>query len=430
VNTEKLYQKFLSSSGVTTDSRNCPEGSVFFALKGDNFDGNKFAHEAISKGCRFAVIDDPAYENDACILVKDSLKTLQELAVYHRKNSSCRIIALTGSNGKTTTKELIRSVLEKSYRVIATEGNLNNHIGVPLTLLRIKEETDIAVVEMGANHQGEIAQLTDIASPDMGLITNIGKAHLEGFGSYEGIISAKSELYRGMDQPDKILFVNKDNPLLVNLSDSVCAEKYYYGTGNDAQTVGKTLQSHPFLKISFRNITQDQYIETTTNLVGSYNFENVLAAVSIGQYLKIPDALIADAISRYYPTNNRSQLVETAKNTVVNDFYNANPSSMEVALLNFSKENSANKCVILGDMLELGVYAEQEHRKIVALLDQLSLPYFLIGPVFSEITGESENVFQSTDDFVEWIANHPIENKSILIKGSRGIRLEKIVSFL
>jgi len=430
VNTEKLYLEFLNSSGVTTDSRNCPEGSVFFALKGENFDGNKYAEDALRNGCRLAVVDNPAYAAKDCMLVGDCLTALQKLANHHRKHSSCKVIALTGSNGKTTTKELIKSVLEKSYNVIATEGNLNNHIGVPLTLLRITNDTEIAVIEMGANHQGEIALLTGIADPDIGLITNIGKAHLEGFGSYEGVIKAKSELYKGMDQSEKILFVNHDNSLLIELADQVKAQKYYYGTDEGAVTTGKILQSIPFLKISFRDSKDKQFIETDTYLVGAYNFENTMVAVSIGQYFNISGRLIAEAISQYHPSNNRSQLVETVKNAVVNDFYNANPSSMEAALLNFAGRKDDNKCVILGDMLELGDYAEEEHQKIIELLNQLSLPYFLIGPLFSTIAGKADNVFQNTDDFISWIKIHPLENKSILIKGSRGIRLEKIVRFL
>ena len=415
---------------MTTDSRNCPEGSLFFALKGENFDGNKYAQDALRKGCRLAIIDDPEYDGEHCMLVEDSLSALQKLANYHRKNSSCKVIALTGSNGKTTTKELIKSVLEKTYHVIATEGNLNNHIGVPLTLLRITDHTEIAVIEMGANHQGEIELLTGIADPDIGLITNIGKAHLEGFGSYEGVIKAKSELYKGMDQPDKILFVNQDNSLLVELSGQVRARKYYYGTEKEAFTAGKILQSIPFLKIGFRDNKNKLFIETDTHLVGAYNFENVMVAVSIGQYFKVTDELIAEAISQYHPSNNRSQLVETDKNTVINDFYNANPSSMEAALLNFATRKADNKCVILGDMLELGKYGEEEHRRIIELLNRLSLPYFLIGPLFSKIVGKADNVFQNTDEFISWIKVQPLENKSILIKGSRGIRLEKIVNFL
>lgn len=425
--TEELYQIFCQYPIVSTDSRNIPDNCLFFALKGQNFDGNRFAAEAITKGAAYAVIDDAQYAcHERLILVDDVLKTLQELANRHRRTLGIPILAITGTNGKTTSKELIASVLLNRFNVCFTRGNLNNHIGVPLTLLSMTSETQLGVVEMGANHPGEIAALCRIAEPNYGLVTNMGKAHLEGFGSFEGVIKTKSEMYDYLRETGGKCLVNADNDLLVKQAAGV--EMLTYGTKADAQLHGEPEESSYFLtaKILFPK----GWLYFRSKLVGSYNFENIMAAARVGYEFNIDPLLIQKSIEKYEPTNNRSQLIQRASNRIILDAYNANPTSMTASLQNFTRIDHAGKIVILGDMLELGQYAHDEHQKIATWIETLGLEeIFLVGPNFCTVeTGTKTKKFES----IELLANYlfqqkQMKNKLILIKGSRGIRLEKIL---
>lgn len=420
----KLYRHFLQSSGVSTDSRHIKKGSIFFALKGENFDGNKYAAEALHKGASLAVIDERDYlKGEAYLLVDDTLKTLQALAVYHRGMLDIPIIGLTGTNGKTTTKELIREVLSRKYKTHATGGNLNNHIGVPLSVLGIEKDTEIAVIEMGANHRGEIAALCSIAQPTHGLITNIGKAHLEGFGSYEGVIRAKTELYTFLHRSAGMAFVHHDDPLLTELSSQL--SRMTYGSSQQADISGQISQSVPFLEIRMGKR------QLKTHLYGDYNFENVMAALCIGKYFNVEDQAMAEAVSSYIPANNRSQVVISKTNTIFLDAYNANPSSMIAAIRQFQKQEGEKKVVILGDMLELGIQSQEEHRKIIDEIAHKFSVVILVGPEFLAASGESlKNVFKNTGEAALWIKENPLTDAHILIKGSRGIALEKLLNLL
>jgi len=338
MNINSIYALFLKHPLITTDSRNCLKGSLFFALKGASFNGNLFAKDAIQKGCSYAFVDEKEFADDENIFyVPDSLKALQQLAKKHRETLGIPVIGITGSNGKTTTKELIASVLQQKYRVLYTQGNLNNHIGVPLTLLKLTENDELAVIEMGANHQGEIKELVNIALPDYGLITNIGKAHLEGFGSFEGVIKTKGELYDFLREHRKKVFINQDNEILRSISARL--DKITYGTNDTYCVKGEILNSEPFLSINW-----NKHI-IHTNLIGGYNFENVLAAIAVGSYFGIPDDKIVKALEAYIPQNNRSQFKETGKNRLIIDAYNANPTSMKAALFNFFQMSFPNKMV-------------------------------------------------------------------------------------
>ncbi|HLC83779.1 MAG TPA: UDP-N-acetylmuramoyl-tripeptide--D-alanyl-D-alanine ligase [Bacteroidia bacterium] len=439
---EKLYSIFLKHPIVCTDTRDIKPGSIFFALKGGNFNGNKFAEKAIEMGCAYAVIDEkfPLGEGGRGIegkllLVDDVLKALQQLANHHRKQLTIPVIGITGSNGKTTSKELINAVLSKKYKVLATVGNLNNHIGVPLTLLNITKQHEMAIIEMGANHQGEIAELCEIAEPDFGIITNIGKAHLEGFGGIEGVKKGKSELYKYIQSKQGKLFVHGDDEVLLELSAS--NEKVTYGTKKLYDIVGAISESTNEF-ISFQWATRYNAVDikkselVSTQLVGIYNYYNLLCAACVGNYFKVDDASINQALKEYTPSNNRSQLHKTKSNKLILDYYNANPSSMSLAIENFSNLNHPNKMVILGDMLELGSESKKEHDAIVALLQQKNISnVLLVGPLFMDsVKNTNTNAFSTSDEAVEFLKQNKISDSTILIKGSRGIKLEKVVEVL
>lgn len=420
-----VYDIFSKCTCVTTDSRNCPEGSLFIALKGASFNGNRFASESLSKGCRFAFVDEPEFaDGKSVFLVDDCLKTLQSLACEHRKRIGTKVIGITGTNGKTTTKELIASVLSRKYNVLFTQGNLNNHIGVPITLLGLKETHDIAVIEMGANHPGEIETLVNIALPDFGIITNIGKAHLEGFGSFEGVINTKGELYEFLRRNNKIAFINSDNEILTNIANGI--EQIRYGKekqGNFAYA--KEENAAPFLSIEYNNC------KIRTNLIGSYNFENALAAITIGKFFDVPDSEIVSALECYEPTNNRSQLKKTERNSLIIDAYNANPTSMRASLLNFININAKNKCVILGDMRELGNDSLKEHESIINILNSHNFKEIhLVGSEFKKVAANGMKSYENVSELIDFIKSSPISDSTILIKGSNSIQLIKTVDFL
>ncbi|MBL0328408.1 MAG: UDP-N-acetylmuramoyl-tripeptide--D-alanyl-D-alanine ligase [Bacteroidetes bacterium] len=433
---EKLYSIFLKHPLVCTDTRDIKPGSIFFALKGGNFNGNQFAKKALEMGCVYAVIDEKEFQkNENYFLVDDVLSTLQQLANHHRKQLNIPVIGITGSNGKTTSKELVNAVLSKKFNVLATVGNLNNHIGVPLTLLSITKEHEMAIVEMGANHQGEIAELCSIAEPDFGVITNIGKAHLEGFGGIEGVKKGKSELYKYIQSKGGKLFVHGDDEVLLELAGST--EKVTYGTKKLYDIVG-SIHENATEFISFQwatrynavNIKKSELIPT--QLVGIYNYYNLLCAACVGHYFKVEDELINQALKEYTPSNNRSQLHKTKSNTLILDYYNANPSSMSLAIENFANLNQSNKMVILGDMLELGSESEKEHDAIVALLQQKNISNaILVGPHFIAAGKKvSAKTFSNSDEVVDFLKQNKVIDSTILIKGSRGIKLEKVVEVL
>ena len=430
-----LYSHFLNHPLICTDTRDIKPGAIFFALKGDNFNANKFAEQALNMGCSLAVIDEIEFKkDDSYLLVDDVLSSLQALANYHRKKLSIPVICITGSNGKTTSKELLYSVLSQKYNVLATKGNFNNHIGVPLTLLSMEKKHEIAIVELGANHIGEIKMLCEIAEPNYGMITNIGKAHLDGFGGIEGVVKAKTELYNFIKQNNGKIFVNRDNELLLQLSAGI--DKINFGTSDDNQYSGKFIESNPFviLKLKAANDMQsmDEKVLIKTNLIGNYNFENILAAACIGNYFDVSENQIKAGIENYLPSNNRSQVMQTDKNLLLLDAYNANPSSMQAAIENFAQMDKPNKMVILGDMLELGEDSAKEHDRIVNLLIQKMIPnLILVGPFFKE-SGKSikANIFLNTDEALDHLKLHPVINATILIKGSRGIKLEKVIAVL
>ena len=424
-----LYAIFREYPTVTTDSRNIPANSIFFALKGDNFNGNAFAGEALSKGAAYAIIDEPEFAtSDRMILVDDVLLSLQELAHYHRSQLGLPILAITGTNGKTTTKELISVVLSKKYKVVSTKGNLNNHIGVPLTILSMNEKTEFGVVEMGANHPGEIKILCDIANPDFGIITNIGKAHLEGFGSFEGVVKTKSELYDFIRNKNGKCFVNADNSLLTEQANGI--EQISYGKSTAYFMAGELASTDNYLVV--KALFPKGWLYLKSKLVGDYNFENLLAAACIGKYFEVDPLQIQNAIAEYSPSNNRSQLIQKTKNTIIMDAYNANPTSMMAALTNFAGIRHENKCVILGDMLELGDASAEEHQKITDFIDEQTFSeVFLVGPQFKNtIDRTQKKKFDQVELLSNYLKTQPIENKLILIKGSRGIHLEKIFDLL
>lgn len=435
MNISELHQLFVKNPQVTTDSRVVPPQSIYFALKGDKFDGNAFASQALEMGASFAIIDNKEYFIDErTILVEDSLVTLQLLANYHRKKLGIKIIGITGTNGKTTTKELIKSVLLQKYSVYATLGNLNNHIGVPLTLLALTEKTEIAVVEMGANHPLEIGQLCKIAEPDFGLITNIGKAHLEGFGGFEGVVKTKKELYDHLISNEGVIFYNYNNSLLSGLIERY-DKKISYGREGQSLCYGRVVNNNPYLELEISNSQSNgSAIQVKSNLVGSYNFENILAAACIGLYFNVSLGQIRDAIESYTPTNNRSQLKDTGRNKLLLDCYNANPSSTEAALKNFEEIKEVNKVVILGDMLELGEESVAEHLKMLDLLKGLKqTKCILVGKQYNSLVQSHSYDFTSflnVDELCNWLTSNPIQQGFILIKGSRGIQLEKVVTLL
>ncbi|HNQ67440.1 MAG TPA: UDP-N-acetylmuramoyl-tripeptide--D-alanyl-D-alanine ligase [Bacteroidales bacterium] len=427
--TEKIYQIFKSCRKISTDSRILQPGSIFFALKGDNFDGNDFVTNAIYNGCLAAITSKKSLADDKKIFyVPDTLKELQNLANYHRRKLNIPIIAITGTNGKTTTKELIASVLAQKTRVSYTGGNKNNHIGVPLTLLSMNQTVDIGIVEMGANHPGEIKALCEIAEPDYGLITNIGKAHLEGFGSFEGVKKTKAELYNYLKKKNAVIFSNIDNEILNKLLGKYGSISY--GTTSDAFCNGEYSEIALQAAVKWKS---DNYSGLAkSNLIGKYNFENILAAITIGVYFNVPATAIDTAISCYFPRNNRSQLVKTSRNSLILDFYNANPTSMSAAIDHFYNISDKNKSLILGDMLELGDDAEQEHKNILELIQSKSFKkIYLVGSNFYKFRNDFEyTFFKTVEEFANYIVKHPETGKFFLIKGSRGIKLEKCTDYL
>ncbi|MBN1339066.1 MAG: UDP-N-acetylmuramoyl-tripeptide--D-alanyl-D-alanine ligase [Bacteroidales bacterium] len=425
-----LYKIFSENPVISTDTRNISPGSIFFALKGEHYDGNDFAAEALRKGAAYAVIDRPGFMQgqDQFLPVSDVLSTLQKLAALHRKTTHCNVIAITGSNGKTTTKELIFCVLKQKYHSVATAGNLNNHIGVPLTLLSLEKTTEFAIVEMGANHPGEIGKLCEMAAPGFGLITNIGKAHLEGFGSLEGVIRAKSELYHYIKIHGGAIFINTKNEILRNIGSGI--NKITYGEDEDNFCQGQAVSGHPYLEIRYRWKNREYTLHT--NLTGIYNTENVLAAVCTGLYFNVDPEKINLAIEGYVPSNNRSQVIRTATNVVVLDAYNANPTSMKASIESFLDFQGENKMMILGDMLELGEASEPEHYKLADFV--LSTPVsrvILTGHHFENIARKRGIPgFRSTGALCDWLKKNPVENSTILIKGSRKLKLETVVNYL
>ncbi len=428
-----LYTKFLScNQNITTDTRKITKDCIYFALKGEKFDGNIFAEDALEQGAAYAVVDNAKIaKGDKYILVQDVLTTLQQLANHHRKQLKIPIIGITGSNGKTTTKELVHAVLSKKYNTQYTQGNLNNHIGVPLTLLTITPQHEMAVVEMGANHQLEIDMLCRIAEPDFGIITNIGKAHLEGFGGIEGVKKGKSELYRYLKEINGTVFLHGDDTVLGDLAKE--NNKVTYGTNKLYDVVGKCNKNSLFVEFAWRTrykateVKAADYIKT--NLVGVYNYNNALCAACVGNYFKIEEALINEAIQNYVPTNNRSQLQKTENNSLILDYYNANPSSMQAAIENFYNMSATDKMLVLGDMLELGEESVTEHQAIINLLHEKKLnDYLLVGPIFSSL--QKEKSFVTSKQAGEFLQANPTKNKTILIKGSRGIALEEVVKAL
>jgi len=413
MNIEALYQIYSSNYLITSDTRDIKRDAIFFSLQGDHFNGNKFAEIAIQKGAKYAVIDDIHYQiKGKTILVNNVLETLQKLANYHRKQLKIPIIGITGSNGKTTTKELIHAVLKTQLNTGATKGNLNNHIGVPLTLLSFTNKTEIGIVEMGANHQKEIEFLSSICEPDVGYITNFGKAHLEGFGGIEGVIKGKSELYTYLKKNNKLVFIDADNAKQLELTNTM--ERISLDSSISISS------SQPYISLNYKN----QIIDT--QLIGSYNLNNLKAAISIGEYYKVSEKNIIRGINNYTPTNNRSQVIEKKSNTIVMDAYNANPTSTRLALENFNEIDHKNKIVILGDMFELGEDTEHEHQNIVNLCDTLNLNRCIfVGKHYGKTSAEEKYV--TVEYLKECITTTPLEKGYILIKGSRGMSLEQLL---
>lgn len=427
-----LYKIFEEHSVVCTDTRNIKKGSIFFALKGSSFNGNEFALKALEGGSSYAVIDEDEYKkDDRFLVVPDVLEVLQSLANYHRRMLNIPVIGITGSNGKTTTKELIASVLSKKYNILATKGNLNNHIGVPLTLLSLTKQHEMAIIEMGANHVGEIADLSAIAEPNYGIITNIGRAHLEGFGGVEGIIKGKTELYSFIRKNNGILFVNACNDVLMKHASEI--KSILYGDLDEVDTSGQLVAADPYLHVRWKNKSEAIPLirkeVVSTKLIGKYNFENIIAAACIGNHFGVEDKLIKEAIENYSPDNSRSQVITKGTNQIILDAYNANPTSMRAAIENFAGINWKNKVLILGDMLELGSESAVEHQNIVSLIEEKGLKnVILIGRLFAASKAAAETQkFESTEKALHWLSKNPIKNSSILIKGSRGLKLEQIL---
>ena len=448
---KELYELFLQHPTITTDSRDVPEGSMFFALKGDTFDGNAYAISALEKGAAYAVIDEKEYtkeSNDRLILVEDVLTTLQQLAKYHRVHLGTPIIGITGTNGKTTTKELISAVLKKKYNVLYTQGNFNNHIGVPKTLLQLTKEHDIAVIEMGANHPGEIKTLVEIVLPDFGIITNVGKAHLLGFGSFEGVIRTKGELYDFLRVLQGTVFINNDNPHLLGISNGLKLVKYGQKDAKDLLVKGELVECNPFLKFEWQtsstltpqlstvncqlSTVNCQLSTVQTRLIGSYNLDNALAAACIGTFFNVPATDISAALEEYTPSNNRSQLTITQDNKLVVDAYNANPTSMRAALDNFRLIKAEHKMCILGQMGELGDVSEEEHQKVIDLLGDCGFEkVWLVGENFAKTAHPAHyRLFANVEEVKAAIATEKPQGYLILIKGSNSNKLVQTVELL
>ena len=466
MNIEQLYAEYLKRRDVTTDSRKVREGSIFFALKGDNFDGNRFAASALEQGAALCVIDNPECKvDDRCVVVDDVLKTLQELACYHRSQLTVPVIGITGTNGKTTTKELLAAVLSKRYRVHATQGNFNNHIGVPLTLLSMPADAEMLIVEMGANHPGEIDFLCNIANPEFGLITNVGKAHLEGFGSFKGVIRTKTELYKHLAAMAGVIFVNSDNEILMERAEKMSqlpsspsvlpgvipsipgakpsdytddfkvrgvnmpmASVVTYGSSETAECKGAFVSADPYMKFYFED--DDNVYTVQSQLIGAYNYDNAMAAVCVGRYFGVELFDIKTAIEEYCPSNNRSQFKRTERNALVLDCYNANPSSMMAALENFAAMSGTSKMVILGDMRELGESSLEEHQRIVNYLETMPLQeVWLVGSEFAR-TQTNFRLFPDVEAVKAELQTNCPANRLILVKGSNGTHLYQLPELL
>jgi UDP-N-acetylmuramoyl-tripeptide--D-alanyl-D-alanine ligase len=422
-----IHSLFLKCNSVSIDTRKIEPNSLFVAIKGDRFDANTFANEALDKGASYVIIDDEAYYIDErTILVEDSLAALQELAKFHREYLKLPIIALTGSNGKTTTKELIAVVLSKKYKVKATVGNLNNHIGVPLTLLSFNSETEIGIVEMGANHKKEIEFLCELAKPDYGYITNFGKAHLEGFGGVQGVIEGKSEMYQYLFDNEKLAFINLED--YIQVEKSKVLKSFTFGINKENADVNITeVQANPFVVIGYSGFT------ISSHLIGLYNANNINGALTIGKYFGVADSAIKEALESYIPENNRSQLLIKGTNQIILDAYNANPSSMTVAIENFLQLENPDKIMILGDMFELGEESQQEHQAIITMLsNEESVKCYFIGKAFYDDRIDKNNFrfYETFKSFSDYLKETKIENSTILIKGSRGMALERTLDFL
>lgn len=424
---ESLHEIFLCYPKVSTDTRKIEHGTLYFALKGAAFNGNDFALEALSKGAAYAIVDeDIVGANEAVIKVDNVLSCLQQLANYHRKFLGIPVLGITGTNGKTTTKELVASVLSKKYKIVFTQGNLNNHIGVPLTLLSLTPDTEFAVIEMGASRPGDIKELCEIAEPNFGLITNVGVAHLEGFRSFDGVKKTKAELYDFLKKKDGLVFINYENPHLIEMLNSYL--NIYTYASSSASVTAHIIGADPFLRMSFKVGSSELNLQT--QLSGAYNFENVLAAISIGSYFSIEAAAIKEAIESYKPENNRSQIIEKGSNTLFVDCYNANPSSMKASIENFSNLSLTKKLLILGDMFELGESSTQEHRNLLDQIVKLSLvgSTWLVGAEFAKVNSSfGLQHCNNADELIDHLKKQIISDTAILIKGSRGMRLEKIL---
>lgn len=423
---QDLYSLFLKYPAIVTDTRLLLPDSIFFALKGPNFNANSFAEKALEGGCKYAVIDEKEYKKDErFILVEDVLTTLQQLANYHRKQFSIPVFALTGTNGKTTSKELIHAVLSQKFNVLSTKGNLNNHIGVPLTLLNLKKEHEFAIIEMGANKPGDIKELCDIADPDFGLITNVGKAHLEGFGSVETVIKTKTEIYNHIRNKKGKVFLNTDNTVLFEKAKDIEYESYGHLSGN---VRGENIKVDPFLSLDI--ITKDGRFHVQTHMVGSYNSENILVAAAIGHYFGVSNEKIKTGLENYIPSNNRSQIIRKENCTILMDAYNANPSSMKAALENFAAIEHPNKYFILGDMFELGISSKAEHQTVIDLAKSKNLKGIFTGKAFFELRNDSNIFYPDTEGVKQNLSPEKLKNSLLLIKGSRGMKLESVLEII
>lgn len=431
---DQLYQIYKEFPKVCTDTRQISKDCLFFALKGDNFNGNSFADQALEAGAKYVVLDDPEFykEDPAYILVDDVLSSLQDLARFHRKHLKMPFIGITGTNGKTTSKELLNSVLSQKYHTYATKGNLNNHIGVPLTILSLTEDIEIAIVEMGANHVHEIEFLCGISNPTHGFITNVGKAHLEGFGSFEGVMQAKGELYDYLNANQGQIYIQGDNEYLLQMAaNRNLKDVIYYGFTEKNQIQGGLVVADPFLTIFWKNKDDAERQEVKTNLTGAYNIENMLAAVALGKTFGLSTEQINAGLGNYVPQNNRSQISKTDKNTIIADYYNANASSMAAALGNLDVIQADRKVAILGDMFEMGDQSEVEHRKVIEKAKSLNLDRLIfVGKAFYAQRDDQASYFESTDALKEDLVENPLDDYLILLKASRGMAFEKLMEVL
>ncbi|MCZ4243272.1 UDP-N-acetylmuramoyl-tripeptide--D-alanyl-D-alanine ligase [Pedobacter punctiformis] len=432
ITTEILYAHFLENLQISTDTRNIIKGSLFFALKGDHFNANEFAAQALENGASFAIIDEEKYKiSDRYLLVEDVLTSLQDLARHHRNQLNIPVIGLTGSNGKTTSKELVNAVLAERYKTFATFGNLNNHIGVPLSILSIRNDVEVAIIEMGANHQKEIELLCTIAQPTHGIITNVGMAHLDGFGGFEGVKKGKAELYAYLKKTNGYTFINRDNSYLMEMSTAAGLNKLiFYGTETGNTIKGQLKSSDPFIEVDWTNHEEESSVKT--HLTGSYNFENILAAICIGDFFDMNPESINQGLANYQPKNNRSQLTKTDRNTVICDFYNANPSSMSAALNNISVLTADQKTAILGDMFELGPESAIQHELIAkqAFESGLNEIIFIGKDFYAYKDNTKAKFFKTPNEAAAYLQENPIKNNMILLKGSRGMKLESLLQYL